>query len=126
MEAAHIIVTNHGDRRCRERLGLPRRAVQRTVERAWEHGAGVRGGAVRDVATDAIVKVWSRHLFVFQDHGSEVRLVTVMEDKHVEELRAGLRREQDRQSILAARREMRRQRMAQSTKRARRRDWMWK
>lgn len=126
MEAAPIIVTNHGDRRCRERLGLPRRAVQRTVERAWEHGAWLRGGAVRDVATDAIVKVWARHLFVFQDHGSEVRLVTVMEDKLVEELLAGVLADQERQSRLAARRELRRKRMAQSTKRARRRDWMRK
>ena len=33
-----VVVTKHAMRRMKERMGLPRSAVQRTADRAWEHG----------------------------------------------------------------------------------------
>lgn len=82
-----IVVTSHGDRRCRERLGLPRRAVQRTVEKAWAEGVRVRAMAGHAVATAATLVLWGRHLFVFDAAGAERRLVTVIADRMFHEER---------------------------------------
>lgn len=38
VEGRHIAITHHAERRVRQRLGLPRRAVYRAAIAAWEEG----------------------------------------------------------------------------------------
>lgn len=48
-------VTKHAQARMRERIGLPKRAVQRVSDRAYEHGMDAS-------ETKGYLKKWTRHL----------------------------------------------------------------
>ncbi len=71
--AQTIIVTKHAERRCRQRLGLKRKAVARTVQNAWSNGLTLDG--VEDEGR--ILKVWGGTIFVFSHDVAVVRCVTV-------------------------------------------------
>lgn len=72
---AEVVITRHARQRMRERLGLPKRAVQRHAQRAYDEGlhhGGVSGAAGRYL--DALyfknrcandLRVYGEFVFVF-------------------------------------------------------------
>lgn len=75
-EITDIKVSKHGERRCRQRLGLPRRAVASTVRRAWQCGV-----PVPDDSPGFLVRLWSGARFVFVVRDGAALLVTVLHKK---------------------------------------------
>lgn len=69
-----IHISEHAMMRCRERLGLPRRAVRRAVERVWSVGV--------TVCVDAhyTTKVRGGFEYIFALHPELVVLVTVLRE----------------------------------------------
>lgn len=69
-----VAITTHAERRCRERLGVPRRAVRRLVDTAWSRGVAwphIQGAG-------RVIKQHGAGLFVFvAGVGGVVILVTV-------------------------------------------------
>lgn len=70
-------VTQHGERRVRERLGVPKRAVARMAEKALTDGTShsdysgsfkrYLDGVFLEYKKANNMKVYSQHLFVFHD-----------------------------------------------------------
>lgn len=91
--AASVILTVHGARRARKRLGLPRRAVQWAVDTAWRDGLPDNGLVRREADPDVVAKIWRGALFYFGITGLAPTLVTVVGAKLVEEKRIGVKSE---------------------------------
>lgn len=96
--AVEIVVTKHAQQRARERLGLKRRAVQRTAEIVWATGGLTRGSRdLFDSNPDRVHKLWGDHAFVFRlNECGRWFLVTVIPARGrglVEDEEAGLKRE---------------------------------
>ena len=66
-------ITRHGDRRGRERLGIPRKAVRRMAERAWNEGEERRDWPRRPPG--GFVKQLGQWVFIFTSVGSLVTVV---------------------------------------------------
>lgn len=79
------MVTRHGDRRTRERMGVPRSAVKRMAERAMTDGISRHdcSGSLRRYLdslyhyneTANNIRVWSEKVFIFSDN----YLITVLD-----------------------------------------------
>ena len=96
-----IVVTQHAERRARERAGLPRKAVRAAAMRAWLNGIAV------DVAVPepgAIVKAHGGGRWVFVVEASQVRCVTVLRRKFAVEDTSGYRAEALRHAARNSRR----------------------
>lgn len=75
-----VDITRHGVKRVRQRLGLPKKAVEKLANEAWENGndQAQHSGAMRryldwvalhkDDARRATLRVHDRYLFVFRDN----------------------------------------------------------
>jgi hypothetical protein len=77
VEALPLIVTRHAVQRCRQRLGLKRRAVARTAERALKDGRRSDSAGHGHVDPDAIFRLWLDHMFVFRRAQGRITLITV-------------------------------------------------
>lgn len=84
-----VRISRHGDQRCRERLGLPRRAVRRTALRAWL--SGIDGGVDHG---GRVVREWGGARWVFEILPCIVVLVTVLtgRDEGDDTIRGALRK----------------------------------
>ena len=88
MSASHITISRHADQRCRERIGIPRRAIQREAHKAWTNGTlkGVHQSGRMHVA-------YNWRIWVFLPHpDGEVTLITVKPIFPTEEKFAEVRR----------------------------------
>jgi len=81
-------ISRHGEQRVRERLGLPRRAVRRTVERAWTNGVPARDAKV--TTEYEVNRIWGGFCFVFGVTDAGVVLVTVRDTRTFDERRTSL------------------------------------
>ena len=81
MAPVRIVVSKHADKRMRERMGLKRSAVQRTVEKAWRDGLPIRdvNGQERGDNSDRN-RWWAGFVFVFSQHGDALVCVTVVRE----------------------------------------------
>jgi hypothetical protein len=86
-----VLISRHGEQRVRERLGLPRKAVRRTVEKAWRDGVACAATTLDGVSSDYIGRLWSGYRFVFATEKGLPELVTVILDRNVHERREGVR-----------------------------------
>ena len=92
-----IGISNHAADRCRERMGIPRRAVRRVVRKAWFEG----GSALPDVlsrmpySSAHAYKIHAGHIFVFErvTENDYPQLVTVIPNKWRDEDRDGFKAE---------------------------------
>lgn len=85
IDAGDFVISDHAEQRVRQRIGVPRRAVARTVRRAWQQGlthdqdpnrciiTGIGGEGMR------VVRIYGGFVFVFATEGlSKPQLVTVL------------------------------------------------
>lgn len=80
-----VIMTNHGTKRSKERIGLPKRALERNAEKAYENGltqSDLSGSLKRYMSklffnnqTAGNIRVYCGNVYIF----SANRLVTVLE-----------------------------------------------
>lgn len=76
-----IVVSDHAADRARERLGVPRRAVRRMAERAWQSGAPVRVSRHHGDCETA-GRASGNGIFVFSVDDGRVTLLTVLYAAH--------------------------------------------
>lgn len=84
----HITISRHADQRCRERIGIPRRAIQREAHKAWMNGTlkGVHQSGRMHIA-------YNWRIWVFAQHpDGPVTLITVKPIYPTEEKLAEARR----------------------------------
>lgn len=70
-------VTRHGMKKVRHRLGLPKKAVSREADRAWNEGTKPEDmpGALRHYCEvkgddhEAVARIYGEHLFFFSESG---------------------------------------------------------
>lgn len=76
-----VVVSRHADKRVRQRMGLKRSAVQRTVEKAWREGVPIRDLNGREVGTAQALRLWAGFVFMFARRISgETWCVTVVRE----------------------------------------------
>lgn len=101
----HITISRHADQRCRERIGIPRRAIQREAHKAWTNGTlkGVHQSGRMHIA-------YNWRIWVFMPHqDGKVTLITVKPIYPTEEKFAETRRRCAEHLDLASRKSRRSQ-----------------
>lgn len=117
---AEIFVSDHADKRLRARFGVPRRALSRLAQRAFEKGVELRRAVdaefyMRRTPRDGVVmRCFAGFVFVFDTAG---RCITAFPAKYVAEESDGVRSVENFQVKRAARVEARRKRVSRRRRR---------